>query len=151
MLYYTYLYIGGALPGARGGCRWLVVPPGVGGVPPAYLQAVTLAGTRKAHLYGGALHRNPRFQGIKTKGYCSIYQLFKFSFRAALCKSFMEGNLIKTLFSIDYRGYFIIQAVHSTINYSYFSHKTDRKTCKNQKNSIKASQNERKTTNNLVY
>ena len=45
----------------------------------------------------------------------------------------MDGNLIKTLFSIDYRGYFIIQAVHPTINYSYFIHKTDKKREKTNK------------------
>nr|DAH42731.1 MAG TPA: hypothetical protein [Caudoviricetes sp.] len=44
----------------------------------------------------------------------------------------MDENLIKNLFSIDYRGYFIIQAIHPTIKYSSFLHKTDKKTCKNQ-------------------
>ena len=81
---------------------------------------------------GGARRRNPSFKGIKMKGYCSIYQLFKLSYWVALYKSFMDWNLIKTLFSINYRGYFIIQAAHLTINYSYFLHETDRKHVENQ-------------------
>ena len=40
-------------------------------------------------------------------------------------KVFTGENFIKNLFSINYRGYFIIQATHSTINYSFFLHKTD--------------------------
>lgn len=47
-------------------------------------------------------------------------------------KVFTAENFIKTLFSINYRGFFIIQAVHLTINYSYFLHKTDRKQVENQ-------------------
>ena len=43
-------------------------------------------------------------------------------------KVFTGENFIKTLFSINYRGNFIIQATHSTINYSYFLHKTGIKT-----------------------
>lgn len=46
-------------------------------------------------------------------------------------KVFSGENIIKTLFSINYRGYFIIQAAHSTINYSHFLHKTDRKHMEN--------------------
>ena len=47
-------------------------------------------------------------------------------------KVFTGENLIKTLFSINYRGYFIIQAAHTTTNYSYFLHKTDIKHVENQ-------------------
>ena len=89
-------------------------------------------GHAPSHQCGGARRRNPSFKGIKMKGYCSIYQLFKLSSWVALYKSFMDWNLIKTLFSINYRGYFIIQAAHSIINYSYFLHKTDRKHAENQ-------------------
>ena len=39
---------------------------------------------------GGARRRNPSFKGIKMKGYCSIYQLFKLSSWVALYKSFMD-------------------------------------------------------------
>ena len=42
-------------------------------------------------------------------------------------KVFSGENLIKTLFSVNYRGFFIIQAAHFTLNFSYFLHKTDRK------------------------
>ena len=62
----------------------------------------------------GTFRRNPSFKGIKMKGYCSIYQLFKFSSWVASCKSFSGENFIKNLFSINYRGYFIIQAAHLT-------------------------------------
>lgn len=47
-------------------------------------------------------------------------------------KVFTGENLIKTLFSINYRGFFIIQDKHLTINYSYFLHKTDTKHVENQ-------------------
>lgn len=99
---------------------------------PAYSQPGTLADTHVTPQCGGARRRNPSFKGIKMKGYCSIYQLFKLSSWVALYKSFIDRNLIKTLFSIDYRGYFIIHAIHSTINYSYFLHITDRKHMENQ-------------------
>lgn len=92
--------------------------------PRAHPRLISAAGTRR---------RNPRFKGIKMKGYCSIYQLFKLSSWVALYKSFMDGNLTKTLFSIDYRGYFIIQAIHLTIKYSSFLHKTDKKRVKTNK------------------
>jgi hypothetical protein len=109
-----------------GGVSSSVVVFLVGGGPAAYYSRTTTEGTRKAHQCGGAHRRNPRFQGIKTKGYCSMYQLFKLSSWVALYKRFISGNLIKTLFSIDYRGYFIIQAIHPTINYLHFLHKTNK-------------------------
>ena len=75
---------------------------------------------------------NGSLSGFFLIGYCSIYQLFKFSYRMPYAKVFTGENLIKTLFSINYRGYFIIQAAHTTTNYSYFLHKTDRKHVENQ-------------------
>ena len=110
---------------------WLVVPPGgwwcILASSAAYCSRAPRQGHAPSHQCGGARRRNPSFKGIKMKGYCSIYQLFKLSSWVALYKSFMDWNLIKTLFSINYRGYFIIQATHLTLNYSYFLHKTDRK------------------------
>ena len=109
----------------------LVVPPGGWWCILASSAAYCSRAPRQGHALtpqcGGARRRNPSFKGIKMKGYCSIYQLFKLSSWVALYKSFMDWNLIKTLFSINYRGYFIIQATHLTLNYSYFLHKTDRK------------------------
>ena len=70
--------------------------------------------------------------GFFLIGYSSICQLFKFSYRMLHAKVFMGENFIKTLFLINYRGYFIIRGTHSTINYSYFLHKTDRKHAENQ-------------------
>ena len=71
---------------------------------------------------------NGSLSGFFLIGYYSIFQLFKFSYRLLHAKVFTGENFIKTLFSINYRGYFIIQAAHSTINYSYFLHKTGKKT-----------------------
>ena len=70
--------------------------------------------------------------GFFLIGYSSICQLFKFSYRLLHAKVFRGENIIKTLFSINYRGYFIIQAAHLTLNYSYFLHKTGRKHVENQ-------------------
>ena len=61
-------------------------------------------------------------------------------------KVFTGENIIKTLFSINYRGYFIIQAAHLTLNYSYFLHKTDRNTWKTNK----IVQNHHKTNKKLL-
>ena len=80
------------------------------------------------------------------KGYCSIYQLFKLSSGVALYKSFMDRNLVKTLFSIDYRGYFIIQAIQPAVKYSSFLHKTDKKRVKTNK----IVQNHHKTNKKLL-
>lgn len=77
-------------------------------------------------------HVNVSLSGFFLIGYFSICQLFKFSYRILHAKVFTGENFIKTLFSINYRGYFIIQAAHSIINYSYFLHKTDRKHVENQ-------------------
>ena len=109
---------------------WLVVPPGIldriftAGHPRAGGQPDSSARRRN--------HLNGSLSGFFLIGYSSICQLFKFSYRLLHAKVFSGENFIKTLFSIDYRGYFIIQATHSTINYSYFLHKTDRKHVKNQ-------------------
>lgn len=76
---------------------------------------------------------NGSLSGFFLIGYYSIFQLFKFSYRMLHAKVFSVENFIKTLFSINYRGYFIIQATHPTINYSYFyinRHKTHRKPIK---------------------
>ena len=83
--------------------------------------------------------------------YSSICQLFKFSYRMTCAKVFTGGNLIKTLFSTNYRGYFIIQAAHLTLNYSYFLHKTGRKYVETNKIVQNHHKNEQKVTNNLVY
>ena len=48
-------------------------------------------------------------------------------------KVFTGENFIKTLFSINYRGFFIIQATHSTINYSHFYIKRTQNTWKTNK------------------
>ena len=75
---------------------------------------------------------NGSVSGFFLIGYYSICQLFKFSYRMLHAKVFRGENLIKTLFSINYRGYFIIQATHLTLNYSYFLHKTGRKHVEDQ-------------------
>ena len=155
----SFLVAGGCVPMAGAGILlagvvvlpggWCMCPCGWWRLltsSPAYSQPGTLAGTHVTPQCGGARRRNPSFKGIKMKGYCSIYQLFKLSSWVALYKSFMNRNLIKTLFSIDYRGYFIIQATHSTINYSHFLHKTDRNTWKTNK----IVQNHHKTNEKLL-
>ena len=97
----SFLVAGGCVPVA-GGASWHPRPHIHSRAPwRVRTSLLSAAGTRR---------RNPSFKGIKMKGYCSIYQLFKISSWVALYKSFMNRNLTKTLFSIDYRGYFIIQA-----------------------------------------
>ena len=108
---------------------WLVVHPGILG---RILQPGTQAGASAHPSVRRRSRLNGSLSGFFLIGYYSIFQLFKFSYRMLHAKVFSGENLIKTLFSIDYRGYFIIQATHSTINYSYFLHKTDRKHVKNQ-------------------
>ena len=61
-------------------------------------------------------------------------------------KVFTGENLIKTLFSINYRGYFIIQAAHTTINYSCFYTKQTENTWKTNK----IVQNHHKTNKKLL-
>ena len=99
---------------------------------PAYSQPGTQAGARTNSSVRRRSRLNWSLSGFFLIGYCSICQLFKFSCRMLHAKVFIGENFIKTLFLINYRGYFIIQAAHSTINYSYFLHKTDRKHVKNQ-------------------
>ena len=156
--WWCILVVGGASLVAGGASWWLVVHPRWLVVPPWWLVvwssmaggASLVAGGASWHprphiaaghsgrgthpllSAAGTRRRNPSFKGIKMKGYSSIYQLFKFSYRMPYAKVFTGKNLIKTLFSINYRGYFIIQAAHSTLNYSYFLHKTDRKHVENQ-------------------
>ena len=110
--------------------RWLVVPPGI-------LARIFTAGHPGGYARHSSVRRNSRIKkssvaGMFLRCYYSICQLFKFSYRLLHAKVFRGENIIKTLFSINYRGYFIIQATHSTINYSYFLHKTDRKHTENQ-------------------
>lgn len=78
-------------------------------------------------------HLNGSLAGFFLIGYSSICQLFKFSYRLLHAKVFTGENFIKTLFSINYRGYFIIQATHFTINYSYFYIKQTENTWKTNK------------------
>ena len=78
--------LGGGAP--RWWCASVVVR--LGGGPAAYCSRTTTEGARKASQCGGARRRNPSFKGIKMKGYCSIYQLFKLSSWVALYKSFMD-------------------------------------------------------------
>ncbi len=108
---------------------------GVGGASrslAAYCCRAPRAGVQRDSSARRRNHLNGSLTGFFLIGYCSICQLFKFSYRILHAKVFTGENFIKTLFSIDYRGYFIIQATHSTINYSYFLHKTDRKHVENQ-------------------
>ena len=56
----------------------------------AYYSRVPRQGHALTPQCGGARRRNPSFKGIKMKGYCSIYQLFKLSSWVALYKSFMD-------------------------------------------------------------
>lgn len=108
---------------------WLVVPPGI-------LARIFTAGHVGGYTRHSSVRRrsplNSSLSGFFLIGYSSICQLFKFSYRILHAKVFTGENFIKTLFSINYRGYFIIQAAHSTINYSHFLHKTDIKYVKNQ-------------------
>ena len=96
------------------------------------LQPGTQAGARTHPSVRRRSPLNGSVSGFFLIGYSSICQLFKFSYRMLCAKVFTGENLIKTLFSINYRGFFIIQAAHSIINYSYFLHKTDIKHVENQ-------------------
>ena len=107
----------------------LVVHPGILG---RILHPGTQAGARTHSPVRRRSRLNGSLSGFFLIGYFSICQLFKFSDRMPCAKVFTGENFIKPLFSINYRGYFIIQAAHSTINYSYFLHKTDRKHVENQ-------------------
>ena len=98
----------------------------------AYSQPGTQTGARTLPLVRRRSPLNGSLSGFFFIGYSSICQLFKFSYRMLHAKVFMGENFIKTLFLINYRGYFIIRGTHSTINYSYFLHKTDRKHAENQ-------------------
>ena len=109
--------------------RWLVVHPGILG---RILQPGTQAGARTKPSVRRRSPLNGSVSGFFLIGYYSICQLFKFSYRLLHAKVFRGENIIKTLFSINYRGYFIIQAAHLTLNYSYFLHKTGRKHVENQ-------------------
>ena len=108
---------------------WLVVPPGI---LARILQPGTQAGARTLSPVRRRSPLNGSVSGFFLIGYYSICQLFKFSYRLLHAKVFRGENIIKTLFSINYRGYFIIQAAHLTLNYSYFLHKTGRKHVENQ-------------------
>ena len=120
------------------GASWLavVLPPsggwGASRPPAAYCNRAPSTGGERDSSVRRRNHLNGSLTGFFLIGYSSICQLFKFSYRLLHAKVFTGENFIKTLFSINYRGYFIIQATHSTINYSYFLHKTDRKHVKNQ-------------------
>lgn len=119
------------------GALWLAVvlpPSSVGSLEASgrILQPGTQAGARTHSSVRRRSRLDSSLSGFFLIGYCSICQLFKFSYRMLHAKVFRGENFIKTLFSINYRGYFIIQATHSTINYSYFLHKTDRKHVENQ-------------------
>ena len=143
ILLYTYLYIvttwlAVALPASgvccfMAGCRapvfgWVGSLEASGRI----LQPGTQAGARTKPSVRRRSPLNGSVSGFFLIGYYSICQLFKFSYRMLHAKVFRGENIIKTLFSINYRGYFIIQAAHSTINYSYFLHKTDIKHMENQ-------------------
>ena len=109
--------------------------PGVGGAsrpPTAYCSRAPRTGVQPDSSARRRKHVNVSLLGFFLIGYSSICQLFKFSYRLLYAKVFRGENFIKTLFSINYRGYFIIQAAHSAINYSYFLHKTDIKHVENQ-------------------
>ena len=152
-----WLVVSSWCPGVLAGChRWLVVAPwcwwcssvaGGGSLVlvvllggwwwlPGNLARIFTAGHAGGGTQRSSVRRRSRFNGSISGffliGYYSIFQLFKFSYRMPYAKVFTGENLIKTLFSINYRGYFIIQAAHTTINYSYFLHKTDRKHMENQ-------------------
>ena len=114
---------------AGGAPWWLVVHPGILG---RILHPGTQAGARTHPSVRRRSPLNGSVSGFFLIGYYSICQLFKFSYRLLHAKVFRGENIIKTLFSINYRGYFIIQAAHLTLNYSYFLHKTGRKHVENQ-------------------
>ena len=109
---------------AGGGSLVLVVLLGGWWWLPGNLARIFTAGHAGGGTQRSSVRRRSRLNGSLSGffliGYYSIFQLFKFSYRMPYAKVFTGENLIKTLFSINYRGYFIIQATHSTINYSYF-------------------------------
>ena len=80
------------------------------------LQPGTQAGARTHPSVRRRSPLNGSVSGFFLIGYYSICQLFKFSYRLLHAKVFRGENIIKTLFSINYRGYFIIQAAHLTLN-----------------------------------
>ena len=105
---------------------WLAVvlhAPGVGVAlmpPAAYCLRAPHAGAAR---YCPVRRRSPingSISGFFLIGYSSICQLFKFSYGMLCAKVFTGENFIKTLFSANYRGYFIIRAAHPTTNYSHF-------------------------------
>ena len=126
----------GVLVVAGGGSLVLVVLLGGWWWLPGNLARIFTAGHAGGGTQRSSVRRRSRLNGSLSGffliGYYSIFQLFKFSYRMPYAKVFTGENLIKTLFSINYRGYFIIQATHLTINYSYFLHKTDIKHTENQ-------------------
>lgn len=87
---------------------------------PAYCSRAPRTGVQPDSSARRRNHLNGSLSGFFLIGYSSICQLFKFSYRLLHAKVFTGENFIKTLFSINYRGFFIIQAIHTTINYSYF-------------------------------
>ena len=120
------------------GASWLAVVPvlqvcGVASRPPAaYCSRAPGTGVQPDSSARRRSPLNGSVSGFFLIGYYSICQLFKFSYRLLHAKVFRGENIIKTLFSINYRGYFIIQAAHLTLNYSYFLHKTGREHVENQ-------------------
>ena len=121
---------------AGGGSLVLVVLLGGWWWLPGNLARIFTAGHAGGGTQRSSVRRRSRLNGSLSGffliGYSSICQLFKFSYRMLRAKVFTGENFIKSLFSINYRGYFIIQATHSTINYSYFLHKADIKHVENQ-------------------
>lgn len=115
-------------------CWWCSSVAGGGSLATshAYSQPDTQAGARAHPSVRRRSRLNGSLSGFFLIGYSFIYQLFKFSYRMLCAKVFRGENTIKSLFSANYRGYFIIQAAHLTINYSYFLHETDRKHVENQ-------------------
>ena len=101
---------------------WLVVHPGILG---RILQPGTQAGAHTNSSGRRGWFLRSYLPGFFLIGYRSTCQLFKFSYRMICAKVLLEIKSIKTLFSIYYRGYFIIQTAHSTVNYSHFLHETD--------------------------
>ena len=104
-----------------GGSQVLVVLLGGWWWLPGNLARIFTAGHAGGGTQRSSVRRRSRLNrsisGFFLIGYYSIFQLFKFSYRMPYAKVFTGENLIKTLFSINYRGYFIIQAAHLTINY----------------------------------
>ena len=130
------LMAGGASLVAGGAPCWLVVHP-VGWwcilvSSGRILQPGTQAGARTHPSVRRRSRLDGSLSGFFFIGYSSICQLFKFSYRMPYAKVFTDENLIKSLFSANYRGFFIIQAAHLTVYCSHFLHKTDTKHVENQ-------------------